>query len=176
MISSILYEPELYQFGQEYNNDTSSTTGKGSKVTKTSCASSWCYRTRASYLTTPPRIFSHREITQFRVPVASSSHIQLQVLQVQVFQPVPSSYFNTFSMESSHYPGTCNKLLCLNLNAFPRGASEASELHCDADIKIIGIMMPESEIFDVTYQWQGFAFLCFFTLFSVTARCPKLIN
>jgi hypothetical protein len=34
--------------------------------------------------------------TQF--PVASSSHIQLP------FHPVPSSYFNTFSLESSHYP------------------------------------------------------------------------
>ena len=45
--------------------------------------------------TLPIEIFT--QITQLEYPIASSSRIQLP------FQPVPSSYFNTFSLESSHY-------------------------------------------------------------------------
>jgi phage gp16-like protein len=57
--------------------------------------------TQRQRLGSPP-IYNFAQISQFQVPVASSSsHTQLP-FQLP-FQPVPSSYFNTFSFESSHY-------------------------------------------------------------------------
>ena len=49
------------------------------------------------YFTLHQRVDSESLPYENQIPVASSSRIQLP------FQPVPSSYFNTFSVESSYY-------------------------------------------------------------------------
>ena len=91
-----------------------------------------------------------------QIPVASSSHIQLP------FQPVPFSYFNTFSVESSYYHTWYYISIEFKYySPFLFRAVLPVELHTVADtsIKIIG--MPDLENFTVTHLWQDFAYLCF---------------
>ena len=95
--------------------------------------------------------------------VASSSCIQLP------FQPVPSSYFNTFSVESSYYHTWYYISIEFKYYSFFLfQAAFPVELHAVANIKIIG--MPDLEIFTVTHLWQDFAYLCF--LASVFGHGP----